>query len=32
MEFNVNDVTKKIMDTIQKEYKELKTLNVMILG
>lgn len=32
MEFNANDVAKKIMDAIQKEYKELKTLNVMILG
>ena len=27
MEFNANDVAKKIMDAIQKEYKELKTLN-----
>ncbi|RGY88152.1 DUF697 domain-containing protein [Ruminococcus sp. AM58-7XD] len=32
MEFNANDVAKKIMDAIQKEYKELETLNVMILG
>ncbi len=32
MEFNANDVAKKIMDAIQKEYKELKTLNVMVLG
>ena len=32
MEFNANDVAKKIMDAIQKEYKELKTLNVRILG
>lgn len=30
--FNPADVAQKIMDAIQKEYKELKTLNVMILG
>ena len=30
--FNVNDVAEKIMAAIRKEYKELKTLNVMILG
>lgn len=32
MEFNANDVAQKIMDAIQKEYKELKTLNIMVLG
>lgn len=32
MEFNANDVAQKIMDVIQKEYKDLKTLNVMVLG
>lgn len=30
--FNVTEVAAKIMEAIQKEYKELKTLNVMILG
>ncbi|MBV1819901.1 DUF697 domain-containing protein [Clostridium cochlearium] len=30
--FNPADVAQKIMDAIQKEYKELKKLNVMILG
>jgi uncharacterized protein (DUF697 family)/GTPase SAR1 family protein len=30
--FNPADVAQKIMDAIQKEYKEMKTLNVMILG
>lgn len=30
--FNVQDMAGKIMDSMQKEYKELKTLNVMILG
>lgn len=30
--FDVHEVAEKIMAAIQKEYKELKTLNVMILG
>lgn len=30
--FNAGDVAEKIMAAIQKEYKELKTLNVMVLG
>lgn len=30
--FDAHDIAEKIMEAIQKEYKELKTLNVMILG
>ena len=30
--FDARDIAEKIMEAIQKEYKELKTLNVMILG
>lgn len=30
--FNPEDVAQKIMDAVQKEYKDLKKLNVMILG
>ena len=30
--FDAHDIAEKIMAAIQKEYKELKTLNVMILG
>lgn len=32
MEYDIQEITKKIVDTIQEEYRQLKTLNIMVLG